>query len=529
MSLLDARSLGPDARIETDICVIGAGAAGITLAAELGRSGREVLLVEAGGFEPDPETQALHDLDVLGYPVRENFMSRARYYGGSCNLWAGRSMRLLPEDVAPAAAPSEERWPVSYQELTRWYPKAAEVLRLPPLRQFNPSAYQGRLSEPERRLFERDPLTPTVSLWARRPMRFGDAYRRQLRRAPTVRVLLHANATGLRLGAGGTSVEALDAATLQGGKLVIRARTFVAACGGLENARLLLVSRIGNQHDLVGRYFMDHPRAVYGRVRLREGARLPLLRGMPLADGKVQIGMGLTPAYRDREGLLNHYATLESEFSGYAAAGYQSFVRTMKVVLRKGYAGSRWDVGRARLGEIPGMIYLLTPKELMPHPIYRWYWAARNRFHPRPDGRSRVVVYFCEQRPDRSSRVTLGSGTDPLGVPRLELHWRLDSEITRSLLALQEVLRVRLREAGIGELEPGTEEPRYTDASHHMGTTRMGATQRTGVVDSDCRVHGVDNLYMAGSSVFPSAGHANPTLTIVALALRLAGRLGAGD
>jgi choline dehydrogenase-like flavoprotein len=526
VSIVDLREAPPGGPIEADICIVGAGAAGLTLAAELGRSGRDVVLLESGGFAPEEDTQALNDLDVTGYPVRENFMSRARYYGGSCNLWAGRSMRLTPEDMAPESDPERQGWPIPHAELARWFPAAARVLRLPDLGWFEPASHAQGMSPVERALFDSGLVTPTVSLWARGPMRFGAARRAELRRSPRVRVLLHGNAIRLRATADGRTVAGLEGAVLHGPAFEVRARRYVLACGGVENARLLLLSRLGNEHDLVGRYFMDHPRAVYGRVRLAPGARLPLLGGRPVADGKVQVGIGVPPAIRRAEGLLNHYATLESEFSGYAAAGYQSLVKTAKVVLRKGYAGSRWEVGRSRLSDIPGMIYLLTPKELMPHPLYRVYWAARSALHPRPDGRARVVVYFCEQPPDRESRVVLGEQRDALGQPRVALRWRIGPEVTRSVLALQDRLAATLRAAGIGELEPGAGEPRYTDASHHMGTTRMSRDPRAGVVDPDCRVHALDNLYLAGSSVFPTAGHANPTPTIIALTLRLADHLG---
>jgi choline dehydrogenase-like flavoprotein len=180
-------------------------------------------------------------------------------------------------------------------------------------------------------------------------------------------------------------------------------------------------------------------------------------------------------------------------------------------------------VGRAGLGDIPGLIYLLTPKELMPHFAYRWYSRLRNATLRQRETHA-VVVYFCEQPPDPESRVTLSRELDPLGVNRLVLDWKLGPEITRSVLELQELLRTCLGQAGIGELEHGTE-LRFSDASHHMGTTRMSDDPSTGVVDTDCRIHGVENLYVSGSSVFPSAGHANPTLTILALALRLTDRL----
>ena len=527
MSILDARHLDPDSEIRTGVCIVGAGAAGITIATELDAPSLDVCLLESGGFDPDAVTQGLYSMENVGYPVRENFMSRARYYGGSCNVWAGRSMRLAQRDVEGRDWVPDSAWPIPHRDIAAHYPKAARLLRLPALERFDRACYDGAVSDCERSLFSDHRLVPTISLWGKRPMRFGDAHRGAIRRSSSIKLLLRANLTRIHLDENGTAVESVEASTLEGKRLSIRANVYVLACGGLENARLLLAAHdrhgagIGNQYGVVGRYFMDHPRAVFGRVRLRPGCVLPLLRGSALRDGKVQFGMSAAPEVQRRRGLLNHYATLESEFSGYAAGGYQSLVRTMKVLLRKGYAGSRWSVGRAGLGDIPGLIYLLTPKELMPHLVYRWYSRLRNARPSRLREAHAVVVYFCEQPPDPESRVTLSRELDPLGINRLVLDWKLGSEVTRSVLELQELLRACLEQAGIGQLENGTE-LRFSDASHHMGTTRMSDNPRTGVVDTNCKIHGVDNLYVSGSSVFPSAGHANPTLTIVALALRLA-------
>jgi choline dehydrogenase-like flavoprotein len=530
LSIVDARALDPDSEIRVGLCIVGAGAVGITIATEVAGAACDVCLVESGGFGPDRETQSLYDLESAGHPMRENFMSRARYYGGSCNLWAGRSMKLEPWDVERRDWVADTGWPLPLGEIAAHYPRAAAILGLPAVEGFERSTYDGALSADERGIFAANALQATVSLWAKRPKRFGSAYRARLRRSRNVRLLLYANATRVNLDRDGAGVESIETRTLDGKRVVIRAKAYVLACGGLENARLLLVSRerhaagVGNAHDLVGRYFMDHPRAVFGRVLLRPGCRLPLLRGAPLRDGKVQLGIGASPEAQRRRGLLNHYATLESEFSGYAAGSYQSMVRVAKVLLRRGYSGSRWDVSRARLGEIPGLVYLLTPKELMPHALYRSYLALRNAVHPRPYGASRVVVYFCEQAPNPASRVSLSRERDRLGLERLVLDWRLGDETTRSVMELQELIRERLSETGFGQLQPGRDLA-FTDASHHMGTTRMSESPRHGVVDTECRVHGVTNLYLAGSSVFPAAGHANPTLTLLALGIRLAQRL----
>lgn len=534
MTLLDAREVPGGTSFEADVCVVGAGAAGITLATQLEQRGRSVLLVEAGGLTPDEDTQSLHDLVSDGYPVRENFMSRARYYGGTCNLWAGRSMLLGAFDLSPRAWVPGSGWPIPEQELSRHLAAAATLLGLPVLDFFRPESYRHALSERERALAWPDatePLRPRISLWGKRPRRFGAAALGGLRRSPRIRLILHANATGLGLHANGERVRELTARTLAGGELKFRAQQFVLASGGLENARLLLVSRdvqpagIGNAFDQVGRCFMDHPRAIHGRVTLRRPTDFALLRGVPLARGRAQWGIGLSEAIQEREGLLNHYATFETEVSEYTAQKYSSFIQMMKKLLRRGYAGRRFAASRKRLEAIPQLVYLLTPKELVPHFAYRIHHRLRRLSPRRPASERRIVVYFCEQPPDPTSRVVLDEQRDALGLPRLRLHWHLGDEITRSVRRLEELLRDHLRRTGAGELEPGPEEIRYSDASHHTGTTRMSALPRDGVVDPDGRVHGTRNLFACGSSVFPSAGHSNPTLTIVALALRLADHL----
>ncbi|MFH1681347.1 MAG: GMC oxidoreductase [Candidatus Eisenbacteria bacterium] len=529
--MIDARDVASGALLTADICVVGAGACGTTLAAELDGGSRDVLLVESGGLGPDEETQSLYEIENAGYPIRENFMSRARYYGGSCNLWAGRNMLIEPIDCSARSRVPAGGWPIPYEEIASYHSRAGRALRLPPVEAFDEAAYSARMSGDERALFAPGPLRPVISLWATKPVRFGSAHKKRLRRSRGTRLLLHASVVHACLNREGTVVDSLEARTTGGKRIDIRAKTFVFACGGLENARLLLVTRErsgeagAGRWDALGRFFMDHPRAVFGTVRLRKGNRLPLIRGIPLRDGKVQFGVGLSEETQRNEGLLNHYATLEAQYSAYVEQKYQTVVQSMKVLLRRGYAGSRWKIGRAELPEIPGMIYLLTPKELMPHFVYRWTTTLRRALNPESGGNNRVVVYFCEQPPDPESRVTLCDKKDALGVPRLRLHWRISPEVTRTLFRLQEILGDHLEKRGIGTLEPGEGEPRFSDASHHLGTTRMADDPGRGVVDRDCRVHGIRNLYFAGGSIFPAAGHSSPTLTMIALTLRLADHL----
>lgn len=532
MTIIDARTLEDGARLEADVCIVGAGAAGLTLALELESTSRRVLLVESGGFEPDEAVQSLYDLESVGYPPRPNYMSRARYFGGSCNVWAGRCMPLQQIDFAGRAWVPDSAWPIPWGEIGPYYPRAATILGLPAVANFDVAPLAGRLTDDERALTTSQDLVPTVSLWAPRPKRFNESERRRLARATGMQLLLHASATGIDLNENGNAVRSVTAKTLTSRVLHLAAGTVVLAMGGLETPRLLLASRdrqsqgIGNQFDLVGRYFMEHPRAVFGAVRMAPGRRLPLMRGWPLPDGKVQLGIGLSPEAQAREGLLNHYLTFEEAFSGYAEQHYQAAIEVGKVLLRRGHAGGRLELGKARRAPaVQGLAYLLSPKEILPHRLWRLVTLARNRLAPAHKARRYIIVYFCEQPPDRDSRVYLSRTTDRLGLNRLILDWRIPDAVQRSLHRLQELLGEALERRGLGTLEPGTGVPHYTDASHHMGTTRMSQSPRTGVVDRDCRVFGVRNLYVAGSAVFPSAGHANPTLTIVALSLRLADHL----
>ena len=366
-------------------------------------------------------------------------------------------------------------------------------------------------------------------MWGRRPLRFQKAYRRGLGVSRNVRIMLHANVTRLVPNEAHTHIAAANGMTLTNRRFEIRARQFVLTCGGLENARLLLCSNgLGNEHDVVGRYFMEHPRAIFGKVRLTSALSSSLLLGKPLPMGKMQIGVGLSDTVQRRERLLNSYLTLEPQMSELTQQAYQSSANVVKVLMRKGYAGRRRDMFRANLPEIRELAYLLTPKEVMPHFMYRGYARLKGFSHRFRKVQQLTVINFCEQPPRTDSRVTLGDRIDALGMPGLILDWKIGREETASLVRLQRLLGERLRKEGVGELdETGLESvvPHYTDASHHMGTTRMSNDPHKGVVNRDARVYGIDNLYIAGSSIFPTVGCANPTLTIVALALRLADRL----
>lgn len=535
MKPIDARRLPESSEVTTDVCIVGAGAAGIALALQLIGTSREVCVIESGDFGPDDEIQSLYDLRSIGHPIRENFMARARYFGGSSNIWAGRSMKLNPIDLRARDWVPHSGWPIDFADLEAYYPSSGEILGLPSCAGLGGDVSSlPHAAEPELTLFRDPRFRPRLVTWGRGPARFGRAFRKPLIDSPNVRIYLNASATEVIPAERGDHVERVAVRTLNGNELRITARLYVLACGGLENARLLLVSRradpcgIGNRHDLVGRYFMEHPRAIFGAVRLAVPMGSSLLLGLPVRDGKIQLGIGLSDDVQRRDRLLNNYLTLEPKLSEVAQQGYQSSVNVMKVLLRRGYAGSRLNVFRAELPEIRDLVYLLTPKEIMPHPVYRCYAALQRLTRHYRRVHELTVINYCEQVPRPESRVFLSNERDRLNMNSLVLDWRIGREETSTMLRLQHMLGEWLKARDLGTLDGAASDapaPSYTDASHHMGTTRMSDDPKQGVVDRNGRVHDVDNLFIAGSSVFPTVGHANPTLTIVALALRLADHL----
>ena len=525
MKPIDAHRLPDSSEVNTDICIIGAGVAGITIASEFVGRSQEICLVESGKFLPDEDVQALYDIENVGYPVRENFMSRARYFGGSSNLWPGRCMRLNEADLQKKDWVANSGWPITYSELNRYYQKAVKILRLPPFDAFDLLYWENILSAQEKAFFQNGLFKPKIAIWAKRPLRFGKAFYSKIKHSKNVTVYLNLNATEIRLSDSGSSVDGVMAACLNGKKISIKAQTYILACGGLENARLLLVSRnqcrhgVGNRFDLVGRYYMDHPRVVCGHVHLHQAFNLRRLLGIPFSKGKIQVGIGLSEDIQKREELLNNYLSLETNYAELTQESYHSLVKFAKRFLRKGYAGKRLDFFASKTADIPDLIYLLAPREIMPHFFYRCSAVLPKK------KKNLIVVNYCEQEPDPESRVMLSTQRDKLSMNLLTLNWRIGKKEKISLMRLQEMLAEFLQKHKIGFLDTASldgDNLQFSDASHHIGTTRMSDDPKRGVTDKNCRIFGLNNLFIAGSSVFPTSGHANPTLTIVALSLRLA-------
>jgi len=353
--------------------------------------------------------------------------------------------------------------------------------------------------------------------WARRPLRFGTALIAGTKTSRNIRTALYANLAEIVLNPSGTLVDRLDVRTTNGSGFSVRPKVTILACGGIENARLLLASNrqrsrgLANEFDQVGRYYMDHPKGRCGIVHLAPGVRTfphpAYWSGRPT---RVRLGVRLSDRAQERYRTLNSYVRfrpiLRREGSG---------IEALRAVMRR-----RWSIVRDPrvltdlLGHAPDV-----------------FAAARFWISNRGSVRAMEIDNFMEQAPVPENRVSLTEKRDMFGKPLVRLDWSISEQDQRTMRILHSRLDREMRRRSIGWVESPllADEPASwpidRDASHHMGTTRMGVDPHTSVVDARCQVHGIHNLYIAGSSVFPTSGYANPTLTIVALALRLADQI----
>jgi choline dehydrogenase-like flavoprotein len=525
----DARQLSAGTSLETEVCIVGAGAAGITLALSLRDAGCRVLLLESGGLEPEDETQALYQGENRGVPDYDPDVSRLRFFGGSTNHWAGWCRPLEPEDFKPADPSDPRTWPLSRADLDPYYRTAQTLCQLGP---YNYDDLSPWLRASGMTALGFDPRRLKTALFqVSPPTRFGTTYHDDLEQAGNVSVFLHANVLELRTDETAKRVLGVRATSLDGPAFDVVARIVVLATGGLENARLLLLSNrvqtagLGNAHDVVGRYFMDHPWltgagfAAFAtpppdlRLYLDETAVLGTSIFGALTPGEADSGIGgfrilLRPSRRLVEGL-----------------------NSLRTIARA--------IEQARLPP-DGLWYhlsqVLADYDVVIDATYKTVFGTRTGPFDLPEpGTGPIVGAFLdvnvEQFPNPASRVTLSDTRDALGQNRLAVDWRPGVAEKRTIRRALELLAAEFGRLGVGRVrisaipDGDTWPAALLGSRHHLGTTRMSDNPRTGVVDATCRVHGVDNLYIAGSSVFPGSGFSNPTLTIVALAQRLGDEL----
>jgi len=500
---LDARKISGGTVLEADFCIIGAGPAGIALARELTDRNRSVLILESGGRQPETSLQKLNEGRVVGDPYIGLRRSRCRAIGGAAHLWntaaagiqGAKYAPLDPCDLEARADLGREGWPFDYSALEPFYRRAQALCGLGPFQ------YEGeQWFDANRGGFALgEGLTTKIYQFGAADV-FTRWYPGEIRAGDNISLCHHATVCGLETDIAGKKIVAARLASSSGSRVRARAKIFVLAAGAIENARLLLLSNAGdssapgNRHGWVGRCFMEHMRD-YALTLAPRSPELFSAAGFydahPAPDGTVVGGrIALAePAVRNHQ-LPNASVTL---------------------------------LPRPRIRLPNSRLVRLLRRLAGRSPSMGYGWSRVEGLSRRCDA-FQLLINF-EQHPHPENRVVLAAARDFFGVPRAELYWRWRAEEQAGLEKLRTFLAAGVEAAGLGRVEILRGRKPDPNAHHHAGTTRMHEDPRYGVVDGDGRVHETDNLYVTGASVFPTAGFANPTLTIVALALRLAEHL----
>lgn len=510
----DLRSIEHDSVIAADLCVVGAGAAGIALAREFLHSSLQVVLIESGGIN-DTSADDLNEGENVGARPINMAAGRRRAFGGATRLWAGQCIPLEASDFEPRPWVPHSGWPIRLGDLTPFYARAASLFHVP----------ADRLNEDIYRLFHLRPpevdaskLEHVATAFAPQ-MNLGKIFRRGFGRAANVRVLLGGTVTRFVTNDARSSIRHAEVSCRDGRRFRVAARAFVMCGGGIENARALLLSeQLGNTHDLVGRFLQDHPNGRAAEVATGAPRRLQDLYGLlhrpPL---RFYPKLRLTEPLQHRLQVLGCAVMINSDFGTDGLDAARQLYRAVR---------SR------RLPAAPGSTAwrMATDARQIVSTLYRRYRLGLSATSPA----SRLWLQtYAEQAPNPDSRITLSDQRDALGMRVARVDWRLTELDRLTAAAAVRTVADEFSRLGLAAVQPAEwvcdVSERWADgvhdAYHHIGTTRMADHPRHGVVDRHCQVHGVAGLYVAGSSVFPTGGYANPTLTIVALAIRLADRL----
>lgn len=524
---------------EPEICIVGGGAAGLTLAHALSGKGLSILLLEAGGRKPTRAGQARYEgelVDPTSHPWLHHF--RVRALGGSSRIWGGRCLPFDPIDFEARTWIDGPGWPFGLQTLTPYYIQAQDAAEAGAFdydpRTALPGAQvelaPGLDGESFQTRLER--FSKPTNLWTR----YGPA----LEAAPDVRMLLDAPVEEIRLGETGR-VDHLLVRRPDGQKTPVRARRYVLALGGLETVRLLLSSHreqggVGGRSGHLGRHYMSHLSATAGQVRFarpreiafdyeRDAEGIYVRRRLALTDAAQRRLKGLNIAFR------THLPDPQDPAHGDPILSAMYLVKNF--ILYE--YGRRMQDGRRSAGHQARHLANIVGQ---PARLARFAtnWVRLRNLAERkmpsvvlgsPSG-VYALEFHAEQAPSADSRVTLSDQRDAYGMPRLKVDWRMAPEDEGRLLSAYALLAEELQRTGVGQLDYDPEDvltrTRRAGAygGHHLGAARMSIAPSDGVVDPDCRVHGVENLFLVSGAVFPTSGQANPTLTILALAFRLA-------
>lgn len=542
MTIIDARTLPEGAHLTASLVVVGTGPAGVSLLRQLAPSGLDILILEGGALKGSADYDDTLKADARSQQVEPLEKARTKRLGGASTQWGGRTYPFdaLDFEERTVEGTSFKGWPIDRQELEPYYRRATVVAGVKNMEYTAVQAIDGA----KRQLLGENPLINSQGIWRwGPPVNFGKLLLEELSQWPNVRLLHHANVTELVQDPKTQKISSLKAQSLPGRKLSVSGQKVVLATGGLETARLLLNSSVGNEHDQVGRYYTIHPIGEVGKLTLKD----PASEGHAVTYTKshdgvwVRRNLQLKEEVRREEGLLNMGFAIwyaEPRNPDHKDPLLSSFALVRKgLTLTGGFKGTGMHRRYAEL-ENPAAHLTNVLKGLPSVALFGAHWLKDRILDPRTlpsftryskQGTYRIR-FDAEQTPRPEQRVLLSQvEKDAFGVPRLDVRHFIPEEDRRNYHRSLTLLAEGMEASGFASFEPPSLEEMLTrpmvDATHQMGLVRMGQDPKESVVDRNLKVWSCPNLYLATTGTFSTAGMAGPTLTLIALSLRLADHL----
>lgn len=491
-----------------DYTIIGAGAAGICLAVNLSKQGKRVMLIESGSFELDAKYQVLNNVVLTGKKMNGVTDGRKRAIGGTTLAWGGQSLPFSPIDFEHRAWVNNNGWPITYEDIYPYYAKANSFMGI------SSNHYYGETALAEIKLknpgFDDTLFDYHTSKWAEEP-NFKKLYHDYLEK--NVFVLYHATLNNI--GIEKNSIKSIEVIDFEKNRLHIPVQNLIIAAGGIESNRILLsypeLCGLYKNHGLVGKGFMDHPCLDIGEVITKNGFRLQQYFNTHLyGKTKTSIRLSLSKIQQQKKQSLNGSVSLFFELDP-----------SLDIYLKIKGLKQRWSNGT--------LYAMLRNISKLSKSLYAYFVKS---FIYKPGARA-IISLMIEQESIPSSYIALADELDDLGQKKVNVNWDISFATWKTVITITDKLKNELERLNFGKVkydENITFENKewiklLSDVNHHMGGCRMSDVPEKGIVNSDLKIWGINNAYIASTAVFPTASHSNPTLTLLALCQRLSAHL----
>ncbi|MRI02115.1 hypothetical protein GH721_16340 [Kriegella sp. EG-1] len=506
---------------KADICIIGSGAAGFACALSFLKNKHSVILLEGGLHEFNAQAADIHQAEISGFKHGGIHEARERIVGGTTTTWGGQALPFMKEDFEKRAFIPNSGWPISFEELAPYYKKAEDILGTD---QTIPFTFKPWKDWGVKNLdFNTSILEPIITKWCQIP-NFQTQHGEKIKNSKQIQLLTNANVTEI-LPDSNNAVAALTIKSLSGKTGAIKAKYYIAAGGAFETVRLFLNSKkfhpsgLGNENNLVGRYIFDHVAATVGQILPKSRNAFQNIFDTFYKNGfKYLPRLKLNPEHAIKNQIL--FASAQIVFTTKADSTLELSKELFSFLIQKQFPKK---YVYAFLKKPSRLIELLAI-------VYRWKFNKRGTS---PKKGSIWLEVHSEQEPNADSKIILSDKRDVLGMQRINLKWSISDVTIKTIRKMALITAKEMQNSDIAHVKLKdwitnknlNFANQLTDTYHQAGGLKMSNYRKNGVVNENCMVYGVENLYIASSAVFPSSSFSNPTMTIIALAIRISEKI----